>query len=104
MALVNLTLGFPNGAPEDACERLTPGHGAPSQSTEPPMQLVLGKTEARPGELVRLRLESSSNDYVKGFIIQARDVQRRDRRVGTFTFEREINGKVLFSLTIFIID
>lgn len=87
---------FSTGAPENearACNDMTPGHGVDPQVTSPPMRLVTEGTEAVQGQLVRIRLQSSTNDYVRGFIIQARDATRTDRRVGTFVFAGGVNSK-----------
>eukprot|EP00095_Tigriopus_kingsejongensis_P006826 maker-scaffold82_size396747-snap-gene-1.24 protein:Tk06826 transcript:maker-scaffold82_size396747-snap-gene-1.24-mRNA-1 annotation:"plexin domain-containing protein 2" len=91
---VGTSLGLPNGAPNDVCENLIPGHGVTPQTTEPPVRLVIGKNEASSGELIRIRLESSNNDYFKGFVIQARDTQQTEARIGTFTFARGNNGSI----------
>ena len=60
------------------------------------MRLVLEGTEALQGQLLRIRLQSATDDYVRGFIIQAREFNRPNRRVGTFVFAGGSNGKCDF--------
>ena len=57
------------------------------------MRLVLEGTEALQGQLLRIRLQSATDDYVRGFIIQARELNRPNTRVGTFVFAGGSNGE-----------
>lgn len=65
-------LTSPNGAPAEACESMTPGHGVEAQTTISPYQLRVLQKTAKGGETVNVEIFSTNGDSFKGFLLQAR--------------------------------
>ena len=63
------TTEYSMGAPDSACNRMTPGHGFDPQPGEPPARLVLEKEAVAPGQPLGFTIEGGE---FKGFIVQAR--------------------------------
>ena len=85
ISLIKQCLSFPNGAPEDACDTLTPGHRRfRPQLSVPPFKLWADKTTVEGGDRVRLTLAALGTTPFRGFIIQARDAAMQGIRVGFF--------------------
>jgi hypothetical protein len=84
--------GRPNGAPADACDSLTPGHGDSSQENSS-FQINMDQFENpfasgeyfyTPGRTYTIRLENPINDNIfRGFFVQCRSTLG-DMRVGAF--------------------
>ncbi|XP_046853600.1 putative defense protein 3 [Xenia sp. Carnegie-2017] len=65
---------FPSGAPSSQCESMMPNHGLQSQAAaNSPYQVRVHKTYYTNDSKINVSIESSS-DYIKGFLIQARQV------------------------------
>ena len=92
--IFHVSLGYPSGAPTSRCGDMTPSHGANSQPAETsPYSVKVGKPYYMPGENVRVSIESSSNDTIKGYLIQARQVGE-NVSVGSFP-SAPAGGKLL---------
>ncbi|XP_028401648.1 uncharacterized protein LOC114524692 [Dendronephthya gigantea] len=80
------SLGYPSGAPSSKCGDMTPQHdGVSSQPAgTSPYSVKVEKPYYMPGENVRVSIESSSNDTIKGYLIQARQVGG-NTAVGSFS-------------------
>ena len=71
------------GAPDSACAQMTPGHAHDSQTGSPPANFTLSKRTVLPGQMIGIELSTTDDSQFKGFIIQARAVQQKDRQVRT---------------------
>merc|ERR1711997_385172 len=82
-------LGMSGGAPGGACDSMTPQHnGIKPQEEDGHDHYVLKAVPARRD--VYLTLEAKDTDKTfKGFVIQARDANDPDKRIGTFTIDEE---------------
>jgi len=80
---------FSMGAPDSACQAITPGHSHSPQSGESPADLVISKNWVVPGQLLELELKTKDNSTFKGFIIQARNLKLKDQQVGSFVLSGE---------------
>lgn len=75
---LKIVLSFPDGAPIQACEDLTPIHGLNQPRTEEiPVEILLGSDAIHVGELVSVSLRARNDTMFgpllfRGFIIQAR--------------------------------
>lgn len=76
------------GAPDQACKRMTPGHGFDPQDGDPPVVLEMAsQDDILPGGHIDLRLVSTEGSNFKGFIIQVRDASEDDSPIGNFETE-----------------
>merc|ERR1719266_2734763 len=76
---------FSMGAPDSACQAITPGHSHPPQPPESsPANLTLSSSLVVPGGKITVQLSTSDNSTFKGFIIQARNRKLKDQQVGSF--------------------
>lgn len=71
--MFNKCLCYPAGAPDAQCERMTPSHGVNAQTGASPYEIQVDKPYYMPGSNVNLYIRSS-NEKIKGFLIQARQV------------------------------
>lgn len=79
------------GAPDSACQALTPGHTNTSpQNGESPSELRLSQQNVVPGQIIQLELSTNDNSTFKGFIIQARDSKLKDQQVGSFILSGDV--------------
>jgi len=79
------------GAPDSACQALTPGHTNTSpQNGESPSELRLSQQTVVPGQIIQLELSTNDNSTFKGFIIQARDSKLKDQQVGSFILSGDV--------------
>ena len=72
---------FSMGAPDSACQAITPGHSHQPQTTDIPALLKLSANYVAPGNKIRLELTTKDNSTFKGFIIQARNLKLKDQQV-----------------------
>jgi len=75
---------FSMGAPDSACQAITPGHNHPPQTDPSPANLSLSSNLVAPGGKITVKLTTSDNSTFKGFIIQARNMKLKDQQVGSF--------------------
>ena len=69
-----LTYGYSRGAPKDACENMTPNHGAPSQGPFSDHIFTMGKPQFKLGEKIPISLSVPAQVALfKGFMIQVKD-------------------------------
>jgi len=80
---------FSMGAPDSACQAITPGHSHPPQTEASPAQLTLSASYVAPGDKISLELSTTDNSTFKGFIIQARNMRLKDQQVGSFILSGE---------------
>jgi len=91
---VKFVVSFPDGAPEQACETLTPIHGLNQpRPEENPVDLLLESNVIQAGELTSIALRARNDTMFgpllfRGFIVQARILDQNlnvtGRVVGTF--------------------
>jgi len=89
MTYVKHAAPFSMGAPDSACQAITPGHSHSPQSGESPANLSINKQWVIPGQMLELELTTKDNSTFKGFIIQARDLRLKDQQVGSFVLSGE---------------
>ncbi|XP_044258931.1 reelin domain-containing protein 1 [Tribolium madens] len=70
-------VGFPDGAPVDACVKPRPnqpyhGQARPQPPSTNPFQVIQSSAQYGPGTQITVTIQGA--DYFKGFFIQARDV------------------------------
>merc|ERR1711976_860051 len=70
LGLVSSIVARPDGAPVQACRDLTPDHIVPPQTSEPNFQLEVEQNTENNG--YRVKLNKTTDEQFKGFIIQAR--------------------------------
>ncbi|XP_059169382.1 putative defense protein [Physella acuta] len=77
---------FPNGVGVDpACTNMIPLHGAASQTTTPPYNIIVSPASYTPGQPVTVTLSGNPSSF-KGFMIQARRANvTYAELLGTFT-------------------
>ncbi len=84
--LLAVSSAFPNGAPNEACDTMTPRHARnrpQGRGSTPPFRLWTDRAESiSAGESIKVRLASTRP--FRGFIIQARNAGRQGLRVGFF--------------------
>nr|XP_024215183.1 putative defense protein 3 [Halyomorpha halys] len=64
--------GNATGAPADACEDLTPQHGADAQKTRSPYIIDIEKNGIKAGGSTKVTIKGKTGEQFKGFIMQAR--------------------------------
>merc|ERR1719500_1242981 len=76
----------PKGAPQEACDSMTPKHGdAKPQTGEPPYNVKVSATSVKPGDTVDVTISAISGAKFKGFLLQARSSgSGHGKLVGTF--------------------
>lgn len=68
-----VVFSYSSGAPEGACQSMTPQHGVPPQSSPVPYTLALSSKAIRAGEQVQLEIKGNTPQHtIKGFLVQAR--------------------------------
>lgn len=73
IAVIPAVLSYSAGAPQDACENMTPQHHVEPQRSAPPYVLEVSKDTIRAGDTVELTLRGQKNSNTfKGFMVQAR--------------------------------
>merc|ERR1719288_142348 len=72
------------GAPDAACNAMTPGHQQQAQKSLVPANLTTSGSWVQPGEMLGVELAAGEEGRFKGFIIQARDAAAKDSQVGSF--------------------
>ena len=83
-AIFQSGLCFQSGAPETRCENMMPEHaGSLPQARASPYEVRIKKSYYMPGESVKVSIESASDDMIKGYLIQAREVGA-NTAIGTF--------------------
>ncbi|RXG71673.1 putative defense protein [Armadillidium vulgare] len=75
--------GYSMGAPDVACESMTPGHGQTVRTDVPPYRLKPNVTSVFNGEKLLLTLDSQDKP-LKGFFIQARQNEDDGKPIGQF--------------------
>ena len=70
LSLAIFSVAYPNGAPQAACESLTPGHGTPPSQQPNPYTLDVNLTLFSGMPLYSVRLAATSTPF-RGFILQA---------------------------------
>ena len=76
--------GYGSGSPRSQCGSMTPGHGQqPQDNSDAPFTVKLSASQIAKGSQVIVELKSNSGETFKGFIIEARSVER-DSIIGTF--------------------
>lgn len=81
-ALVAQSLAYPNGAPIEQCEQMTPDanlHGAEPSTDPTPYTIETSVSKYKPGDQVTVTIKGT----FKGFMLQARD--NTETRVGEFS-------------------
>merc|ERR1712130_280275 len=73
-------MGTSQGAPEAACESMTPQHGVSPQTTDSPYNVKVSATFVKPGGTVDVTISGSK---FKGFLLQAQD-SADGKLVGSF--------------------
>ncbi|KAH3787636.1 putative defense protein 3 [Dreissena polymorpha] len=77
--------GNASGAPVGACDNMTPGHSVPGQTSAAPYQLTVSKPVFGCKETIKLTLNSSTNEQLKGYLCQARTDVTKYVTTGTLT-------------------
>ncbi|XP_052281375.1 putative ferric-chelate reductase 1 [Dreissena polymorpha] len=82
--------GYPSGAPVGACDNMAPNHGVVAgQTSTAPYQLTVSKLVFGCKETLKLTLNSSTSDQLKGYLCQARTDLTKNVTTGTL---KAING------------
>lgn len=81
--MLQLSDARPNGAPERACQSLTPGHKRQPQNSPIPFDITPLNSTISLGEIVSIEIKAKSKPFC-GFIIQARNVLLPHDIVGNF--------------------
>jgi len=76
--------GFTIGAPDAACQAMTPGHSHTPQTGSPPALMKVLTSRLKPGETVDIELEGLDSTRFMGFIMQARDANNTELQIGSF--------------------
>lgn len=85
--------GFPGGGGTTACLNLMPSHGAPPQSSEPPVSITLSTQSISPGQILTLTVSSTqAQTFFRGIMIQARTLEDNHRVIGQFFETPEIRA------------
>nr|CAH0100394.1 unnamed protein product [Daphnia galeata] len=71
--LVARALASPNGAPQQACSSMTPGHGYNPQTKSSPFIVLPLTNEIMQSSFVPIGLSSVTDDYFRGFLVMAFD-------------------------------
>ncbi|OQR78455.1 putative defense protein 3-like [Tropilaelaps mercedesae] len=69
-SLVAAVLAYPSGAPEGACQSLTPKHQVNPQATQSPYGIFTSANSIRSGEAITVTVQGGA---FRGFLIVARD-------------------------------
>jgi len=93
LSFVTLSLCSSSGAPPDACEFLSPGHGFEPQPRESPFTIMVNATSIERGGSVQITVTGS--EEFAGFIIQARPDPIIYFVIGKFDIVEEVYGKVV---------
>ncbi|CAC5367225.1 unnamed protein product [Mytilus coruscus] len=77
--------GYSDGAQDFSCRDMRPSHGPPPKATLPPYNLTASNNTYKPGDVINITLQSSSETSFKGYIIAAKDNATRSLILGRFT-------------------
>lgn len=84
LVLAPSSWGFHTGAPDTACDTMTPGHGPSPQSGRSPYRVIISKTQVAVGEPVEMIITApTAGPPFKGFFIQVHPVNG-DQPVGEY--------------------
>ena len=83
--LFHAVLAYSSGAPNGACEDMTPGHGTAAQTVlSSPYQVTVDESYYKAGKAVNVTIKSSGNDIFDGILVQAREANK-NTTIGTFS-------------------
>ena len=82
--LFHAVLAYSTGAPDLACEGMTPNHGSLAQTVESPYQVTVDESYYKAGKTVNVTIKSSGNDIFNGILVQAREANK-NTAIGTFS-------------------
>lgn len=90
--------GRPNGAPNSACEDLSPRHGKNiAQNDTSPFKIKVNSTKVENGQIIEVTVESNdSKRRFRGLILQAREDISVKKTTGNFIIE---NGNEIKPIT-----
>lgn len=80
------TLGYPEGAPEEACSSLRPKHDDNAhQDSASPFTITTNKSRVKAGQSLTVTISSPAGKKFKGFLIAARPTSGEGEHIGQFT-------------------
>jgi len=90
LSIVDNSLGYPGGAPQKACESMTPEHGSDPQSSKSPYEISLKQLTVRNGENLIIQLESPIKRSFKGFLVIVKKVGEPEQAYGSFSSNENV--------------
>lgn len=87
LVILNLAascIASPGGAPQSACDHMTPGHDVTAQEGESPFNIVVSKLSVEGGEIIDVEIQTTEEKFFKGFLLMARTNEETYRVLGEF--------------------